>query len=335
MTLQHNDIQITGIGLSCTTQNLPFEMFDSLESNNNQVGLNTDLSSDLKHGSDSKIRFESVISCPVEHLNFCEDSNDRILLNTIMALENALESAKLTNHNKSLSSKKCLIYIVLPDSSQHSEYNLNIEDWYEVFTDEDSLLAEYIEPNNIDIKFEQYSDNATDHLSRICDQLSEGEWDAIFFGGVDSFITESESNDTGFETDGVAFLVLEAQQKIDKVIAISPLIYINYNHSVQDKLESILLTPNQSIQCSEMYNLILTELCNSNFPEYQLADFDISRLMIFCFRNNNNSLILDSGFNFNSNRLCIAKNESQYKLVLNQSFLQNLPRNNLFLGNHY
>ncbi|MFV1984108.1 MAG: hypothetical protein ACC657_11260, partial [Thiohalomonadales bacterium] len=185
--------------------------------------------------------FETVITCPIEHLDYCEDPNDRILLNSIIALENALESTQRNNETIQTSNKKCLIYIITPETSHGRGEDLELDEWYDIFTDGDSPLAEYVDLDNIEIKFEQYSDGATEHLAMLCKHLSEGKWDTIIFGGVDSLIDEYTSfeysqehrvktvdNADGIITgEGAAFIILEANNNINTDEKSKPLAYIN------------------------------------------------------------------------------------------------------------
>lgn len=248
MRSQQHNIQITGIGLSCATGIQPLAMFDTVLSNMLFISSGSCLN---KHSIYNN-NIETVNSCPSEYLKNCENSNDRILLNSIIALENALESAEISSKTQTNSNKKCLIYIITPANNFEYSDNIEIDEWYDIFTNEDSPLANYMDLNTIEIKFEPYSYNATTNLFELCKKLSTGEWDTIIFGGIDSLIedfihtngSKKKQKNTSPEAfnfiagEGSAFLIIEAKEKsihniteITKINTIKKSI-LNMNHKL-------------------------------------------------------------------------------------------------------
>ncbi|MFV2061113.1 MAG: hypothetical protein ACC653_10545 [Gammaproteobacteria bacterium] len=198
--------------------------------------------------------FETIITCAIEHLDYCKEPGDRILLNSIIALENSIKSAQNNNKASQTKNKKCLFYILTPEASQDKTKNIELDEWYEIFTDEENLLADFVDLDNIEIKFEQYSELAINNLTILCEKLSAGEWDTIIFGGinnsVNSFINEFNQQSQGqtqkkprsiTTAEDVVFLILESDN-YSKTYKNNIIDLMTYTKDISQKMTDIVLS---------------------------------------------------------------------------------------------
>lgn len=163
---------ITALGLSCAAGDQPFALLGAVAAPVSGARP-APMSIPAPDGNCEA----DLLLAPVAELEDIDNPAQRIALLLQIALADLVE-----NFPKRLDVSRLLVLILLPDRSSSRGEALNC-DWLEAELKEFHPLL-----NSGAFRFAALSEGGCNHLEQACQELAEGCWQGVLFGGVDSLV---------------------------------------------------------------------------------------------------------------------------------------------------
>ncbi|MFV1992452.1 MAG: hypothetical protein ACC635_00995 [Acidiferrobacterales bacterium] len=248
---QAHDIVITEIGLCCVTGQQPFALFGAL-------GGNIINSRELGIEVASPDPDEAAISplCVSTDMVASENPTERIMELAATALGQIFKKI-----DREIDHSKILCCILLPAVNEARGTAIN-----EIYTENylnDWIRNRYLSVSDLNTsfgamnyRFVRVDQGAAKALSECCQELAEGKWQAVIFGGADSLINEvtcaelasearlnAKDNPNGqIPGEGAAFLLLEVKQE--------------ENETENIEISNVIFKPEPNTRCAEHKKLL-------------------------------------------------------------------------------
>lgn len=202
-------VAITGVGLCCVAGDQSFALFGAVGTNLSAARLDP-----LQPGGGGTA---PALIAPVMELEGVDHPAERIQLLAESALAGALGSLR-----EEPGERRLLLALLLPGETTSRGENLDRAGLSEI------LCSLHPALEKAEIRFLSPESGGVQPLAALCRELADGEWDAVLFGGADSFVDPVTCHELAYrgrllaegETEGIApgeagaFLLLEPAEKI-------------------------------------------------------------------------------------------------------------------------
>lgn len=245
-TIQTPSVVISEIGLCCVAGNQAFALYGALGGNiinSRELGIEV-ASSDPDDAAISPL-------CVSTDMVASENPTERIMELAATALGQIIKKIdRKIDHSKIL----CCILLPAIDEARGAAINeLHAENYLKEWIHNKYLSVSSLNTSFgcMNYRFIRVDEGAAKTLATCCQELSEGKWQAVIFGGVDSLINEmtcaelagkaslnTKDNPNGqIPGEGAAFLLLEKKQE--------------ENETENIEISNIISKPEPNTRCAE------------------------------------------------------------------------------------